>query len=413
MSVDLRRAWKCFNKTFLPLVGDQHRVQAIVGGASSGKSYDIAMKIVLRTMTQSGHRYLVVRKVARTIRHSCFDLLIGIMGDWSVTQLYIIRRGELEITNKITGSSIIFAGLDDVEKLKSIYGITDIWVEEASETTEGDFNQLDLRLRGPSQYKKQIMLTCNPISALHWIKARFFDREEHDTITHRSTYKDNRFLDQDTRERLEAITDPYFKRVYVDGEWGIYENVVFTNIMIHDFEFGPDDMENVSTGMDFGFAHANALERVGFKDGNIWSFDELHGRGWTNREFIAYAQEQWGEDLFDFEITADSASPDHIKEWADSGYRVTGAKKGDGSLRFGVDYLASHRWHIHATKCPALAREVQAFKRREDKDGNTLDRFVEMNDDGIAACRYATEWIWAQSHGTIGEYGNALDALGL
>jgi len=153
--------------------------------------------------------------------------------------------------------------------------------------------------------------------------------------------------------------------------------------------------------MDFGTAHASAIIRLGFKDDDLYVFDELYGKGWTNPDFIGAVREYWPASK-GWVITADSAEPDRITEWRRAGWeRVTEAKKGDGSLRYGIDYLCSKRVHIHAGRCPNFAREVQSFKRREDKEGNPMDAFVEMNDDCIAAARYATEYIWAQNHDKI------------
>lgn len=360
-------------------------------------------------LAEPGHRYLVVRKVAKTIRHSVYDLLYSIISSWGMTDLFKFHQTDMTITCLVTGNVVLCAGLDDVEKLKSIHGITDIWIEEASEISEPDFNQLNLRLRGPTKYKKQITLTFNPISALHWLKRRFFDRVEGDCLVHHSTYRDNVFLDADTIAHLEAITDPYFRAVYVDGDWGVLGNTVFTNFIIEEFDV--EELENVCNGMDFGFAHASTIQRVGFYDDEMYSFDEIHSRGWTNPDFIQAAETAWGDEAKRWYITADSARPDDILDWNRNGYSVTGAKKGKGSLTFGVDYLSSKRWHIHATKCPGLAKEVPIFKRREDKDGNALDEFVEINDDGIAACRYATEYIWGQFHGRVAEW--SLSDLGL
>jgi phage terminase large subunit len=124
------------------------------------------------------------------------------------------------------------------------------------------------------------------------------------------------------------------------------------------------------------------------------------------------AKEEWGDELSQVDITADSGNPAKLKEWCDMRYRVTAAKKGPGSLQYGVEYLAGHRIHIHSSRCLNFAREVRTFKRREDKDGNTLETFVEINDDTIAAARYATEWIWGQYHGRIADDYSASD-LGL
>lgn len=393
-TIDLRGAiTKSMNPAFRPLVYAKERKLILIGGASSSKSYSTAQKWIYKILTEDGHKLLVVRKVARTLRHSCFDLLVAIIKSWNLGDLF--RITDMQIVCKVNGNIILFSGLDDVEKLKSIHGVTDIWVEEASEALESDFNQLDLRLRGETKNKKQIVLTLNPISAQHWIKKRFFDRKEADTLTHKSTYKDNIKLDIDTIKNLEAITDKYFKDVYVLGNWGVYGNVVFSNFIIEDFDYTENDLENVSTGMDFGFVHASAVERCGEKDNDLYFFDELYGKGWTNTDFIKYTDEQFGIDSHGWYINADSAEPDRIEEFNRAGFiNLEPAHKGPGSLGFGISYLCSKRIHVHATKCPNLARELQSYKRREDKDGNALDSFVEINDDCIAAARYATERTW-------------------
>ena len=126
-----------------------------------------------------------------------------------------VNRTDMRI-NFPNGSEILFSGLDDVEKLKSIYAITGIWIEEASELDEGDLNQLDIRLRGETRFYKQIILSFNPISALHWLKRRFFDTPDARALTHRSTYRNNRFLDAENIRTLEAFreTDPYYCLLY-------------------------------------------------------------------------------------------------------------------------------------------------------------------------------------------------------
>lgn len=216
------------NETFLPLFFDQHRYLVLKGGGGSGKSIFAGRKVLERCATEPGHRYLVCRKVAKTLRESCFNQLVG-----QVRQFYdgAVRRiygGDMRITFH-NGSEILFAGLDDVEKLKSIYNITGIWIEEASELKESDFNQLDIRLRGETRYYKQIIITFNPVSILHWLKKRFFDRKDKRVRTHQSNYRDNRFLDAEAIEVLESFkeTDEYYYTVYCLGEWGVLGKSVF------------------------------------------------------------------------------------------------------------------------------------------------------------------------------------------
>ncbi len=229
------------NETFLPLFADTHRYLVLKGGGGSGKSIFAGRKVLERVSTEPGHRWLVVRKVARTLRESCFEQLKNQAYDFYAEEIAYIPRGKsgdmyMRFKN---GGEIIFAGLDDVEKLKSVYDITGIWIEEASELLESDFDQLDIRLRTKTKNYKQIILTFNPISAQHWLKKRFFDFDIKDpaqrkkamrrTRVHESTYKDNRFLAKSAIQTLEAFkeTNEYYYQVYCLGMWGVTGKSVF------------------------------------------------------------------------------------------------------------------------------------------------------------------------------------------
>lgn len=216
------------NDIFFPLFFDEHRYLVLMGGGGSGKSIFAGRKVIERCCAEAGHRWLVVRKVAKTLRESCFRQLTDQLYGAYPHMAGQINRGDMriELTN---GSEILFAGLDDVEKLKSIYDITGIWIEEASELTEGDFNQLDIRLRGQTKYYKQIIISFNPVSIVHWLKKRFFDFTPRDAVISRTTYKDNRFLDSDAINVLEGFrdTDPYYYTVYCLGQWGVLGKSVF------------------------------------------------------------------------------------------------------------------------------------------------------------------------------------------
>ena len=216
------------NERFMTLYFDEHRYLVLMGGGGSGKSIFAGRKLLERAVTEPGHRFLVCRKVGRTIRDSCFRQLCGQLADYYPDTGYRIKHSDLRISFP-NGSEILFSGLDDVEKLKSIYNITGIWIEEASELEEQDFNQLDIRLRGETDYYKQIIISFNPVSATHWLKKRFFDKPDERALTHRSTYRDNRFLDAEAIRTLEGFrdTDPYYYAVYCLGEWGVTGQTVF------------------------------------------------------------------------------------------------------------------------------------------------------------------------------------------
>jgi phage terminase large subunit len=229
---DVRRWYQALrassNPAFLPLFFDEHRYLVLCGGGGSGKSIFAGRKVLERVTTEKGHRWLVCRKVAKTLRDSCFAQLRGQIAEHYPGSGAKVNISDMRITFP-NGSEILFAGLDDVEKLKSIYDITGIWVEEASEITEGDFNQLDIRLRTDFPHYLQMILSFNPISITHWLKKRFFDMTDERATTHRSTYKDNRFLTAEAVRTLEAFkdTDPYYYTVYCLGEWGVTGKTVF------------------------------------------------------------------------------------------------------------------------------------------------------------------------------------------
>lgn len=216
------------NGAFWDLFRDHHRYLVLCGGGGSGKSIFAGRKVLERVTTEPGHRWLVCRKVARTLRDSCFAQLRG-----QISEHYAGAGAQFNLSDmRITfgnGSEILFAGLDDVEKLKSIYDITGIWIEEASEITEEDFAQLDIRLRTVFPHYLQMILSFNPISITHWLKRRFFDTPDPRARTHRSTYKDNRFLTPEAVRTLEAFrdTDEYYYTVYCLGEWGVTGKTVF------------------------------------------------------------------------------------------------------------------------------------------------------------------------------------------
>lgn len=216
------------NDAFMPLYEDERRYLVLKGGGGSGKSIFAGRKILERCVSEPKHRFLVCRKVARTLRESCFAQLRGQIAEHYPNAGAVVAKGDLRISFP-NGSEILFAGLDDVEKLKSIYDITGIWIEEASELLESDFNQLDIRLRTKCPYYLQIILTFNPVSITHWLKARFFDRPDPRASVHETTYKDNRFLGEEAIQTLEAFrdTDPYYYQVYCLGQWGVTGQTVF------------------------------------------------------------------------------------------------------------------------------------------------------------------------------------------
>lgn len=225
MSVELNFP-KLTNKAYYPLYKNKKRYLVLYGGAGSGKSVFAAQKLIKRMLMEKNHKILVVRKVAKTLRNSTFSLLRETIAQWGISEVFEFNKTEMEITCK-NGNRILHAGLDDVEKIKSIHGITALWIEEASELTREDFQQLDLRLRGETGSYKQIILTFNPVAITHWLK-KFIDTGRNVKAL-KTTYKDNKWIDDAYIQTIEDLkdADPYYYTVYGLGEWGILGKTIF------------------------------------------------------------------------------------------------------------------------------------------------------------------------------------------
>lgn len=230
MNVNIKISKKVFNDVYIPYLDNDDRYLIFYGGGSSGKSYFIAQRYIYRLIQPTRHNLLVVRQTGDTNRKSTFPLLKQVISNWNLSKHFKVNESDMRIKCLLTGNEVAFAGLDDVEKIKSITfengELTDIWVEEATECQEADINQLKVRLRG-GKTKKQIVLSFNPINIQHWIKGHFIDSKLATVCF--STYKDNKFLTEDDRKALEDLqyTDEYTYRVYCLGEWGILGKTVF------------------------------------------------------------------------------------------------------------------------------------------------------------------------------------------
>ena len=130
---------------------------------------------------------------------------------------------------------------------------------------------------------------------MHWIKSRFFDREQTDTTILKTTYKDNKWVDEGYHQTLLGLKDidRALHDVYALGEWGVLSGLVFGNWESVTCPYSPDDFDQILAGQDFGFNHKNAIELIGLKDGNLYSFDELYLSQMTNGEIIELCEGPW------------------------------------------------------------------------------------------------------------------------
>lgn len=209
-------------KAYQLALKSQHRYLVLMGGAGSGKSVFAAQKVISRILSEEGHKFLIIRKVASTLKNSVFSLFQQIIVEEGLSHYFTINKSDFSITCNLNGNSIIMSGLDDVEKIKSVAGITGMFIEEATELTYEDWSQLQLRIRGQHNNYVQYILCFNPIKESHWLKSKLWDIQDDQVLKIKTTYKDNFFLTKDDiyhfEERLKS--NPMMYNIYALAQWG-------------------------------------------------------------------------------------------------------------------------------------------------------------------------------------------------
>ena len=403
------------NESFAEVDESKKRYIVMKGSAGSGKSVDTAMNYIIRLMNDKGRNLVCVRKVDVSNRDSTYAELTGAiyrMFGEEAEKYWQMNVSPLMIMFKPNGNKIIFRGMNDDkqrEKLKSITfqkgKLTDVWIEEATEITQADFEIIDDRLRGqlPEGQFYQIRMTFNPVNKSHWIKKQFFDYTDDDTLTHHSTYLTNSFIDDAYRKRMERrkAVDPEGYQIYGLGEWGEIGGLILHNWEVNEVSQNLNDYDDVAIGQDFGFNHANAILLLGIKDDNIHIIDEIYVHEKETSEIIPMAIEKGFSK--NIRMWCDSAEPDRIKMWKKAGFnKAKGVDKGgsQGSVKAQIDWLKGVVGKDKAVKrmiyvhphCVNTIKELQQWKwKKDEKSGEYLDEPVPIMDDAMAALRYGIE----------------------
>jgi phage terminase large subunit len=396
------------------------RYRVVKGSRASKKSKTAALWFIYNLMKYPDANLLVIRKTFRTLKDSCFTELKWAAKRLKVEHLWNFTESPLEAEYIPTGQKIYFRGLDDPLKVTSV--TVDVgclcwmWIEEAYEImNEADFDTLDESIRGAipegSKLFKQVTFTFNPWNERHWLKKRFFDNPDDETLALTTNYLCNEWLDAADKKVFETMKKNNPRRYAVAGlgGWGIVDGLVYENWKEQDFELISkkdylklDDAEKKSKnyvfredvesafGLDFGYTNDPSALFCGFIDiqhKKIYVWDEMYEKGLSNKRIfeevtsMGYAKER---------ITADSAEPKSIDELRGLGLRISGAAKGKDSINNGIQFIQDFEIIIHS-RCVNFLTEISNYTWDKDKFGAKLNKPIDDFNHLMDAMRYALE----------------------
>lgn len=366
------------------------------GGASSGKSHGVFQKVILKALNpkfKHPRKILVLRKVGATVRDSVFADIMSSLSYFGILDKCKINMSAFRITLP-NGSEFIFKGMDNPEKIKSIKGISDVVMEEASEFTLDDYTQLTLRLRDKKHLEKQIYLMFNPVSKANWVYNAFFVKNPKNTVVYQTTYKDNRFLDEVTKENIEELAnrnEAYYK-IYALGQFATLDKLIFPK-----YEkrlLNKDKLSHLPSffGLDFGFANdptAFMHVKVDVPNRKLYILEEYVKKGLLNNQIaeviksLGYSKEV---------INADSAEQKSVAELIMSGIeRAVAVQKGPGSIMQGIQYLQQFDIIVDE-RCVKTIEELENYTWQKDKRTNEyINKPSDTYNHCIDAIRYALQ----------------------
>lgn len=397
MEINLKKS--IFNKAYLPYLQDySKRYEIYYGGAGSGKSKFVSQKLVYKAM-QSLRKILVLRKVNRTTKNSTFQILQDTLSEWKLLPYCKVNKTDFSIMLP-NGSQFICIGLDDQEKLKSIVGLTDAWLEEATEFTQNDFNQVDLRIRERVD-ASQIILSFNPVSKANWCFLQFFKEDPTldafragCNIVH-TNYLDNKFLPDEYIKSLLLLetTNPVFYKIYALGEFGSLDKLVYNNWQSIEFDYTQIKGKRC-LGLDFGYTNdptALTCSIVDDENKRLYVYQTWGGIGYLNDQIAKKLIELgYGKST----IIADSAEAKSIDEIKLAGVRrILPATKGPGSILQGIQRVQQYEIIVHPS-CTELIEELQNYSWTKDKATNEyINKPVDKFNHYLDALRYSLQCI--------------------
>lgn len=406
INISIKHPSRVFNKHIFDKLNDYSTFTEVhYGGASSGKSHGVIQKVVYKACQNWKHprKILFLRKVGATVYDSIFEDVKQCLEAWGLLDSCKVNNSayRIELPN---GAQFIFKGLDNPEKIKSIKGVSDVVMEEASEFTLDDYTQLTLRLRDKKHKYKQIYLMFNPVSKVNWTYNAFFIKQPKNTVVYHTSYKDNRFLDKVTIENIEELAnrnEAYYK-IYALGEFATLDKLIFPK-----YEkkiINKDNISNLKSyfGLDYGFINdPSAFMHVKIDEQNkvLYIVEEYVRKNLTNDKIanaiidLGYSKE---------EIKADSAERKSNQELRNLGIRrLADAQKGPGSVMQGIQYIMQYDIVVDE-RCVKTIEELENYTWKKDKKTNEyINEPVDSYNHCIDAIRYAIQDNIYRQHGKL------------
>jgi phage terminase large subunit len=385
------------NSTYKQLVGPdntlqkQTRYNIVYGGRRSSKSFSVVQILGITAMLEPGHFIACVRKVATTLKDSVFAELLNFFKSNNVPIAKNKIDKEITLAN---GSRFRCFGLDDPEKLKSLSGISCIWIEEANELSENDFDSIDAGL-SPTNFIGSVILTFNPMpqvtGSFHWIQRRFLQVSHElskatiDSKTNalilRTWYKDNRFCSPETVKLLEGYkdTNPEKYNLWALGLFTKLEGVVFNNWDI--VPCVPEGIihDSIGIGLDFGFASdQSGAVRVWINGSDLYVQQLVYKTGLLP-EMLYNELKESGVTEFE-NVVADSSRPDTIEDLKRRGLQgIHGVKKHPGYKEETAMKIKEYKIHIIEGSTD-LIREISTYSWMRDRNGKQLPKLQDGDD---------------------------------
>jgi phage terminase large subunit len=358
------------------------------GGTRSSKTYSLsqltAKWLITGSLRESDKFYSngvfsIVRETFPALKATVlrdFEEVLTTLGYYSNVDI-----NKTERTYKYKGRTVEFFSLDDQQKVRGRKRDI-LWINEGNELYYDDFRQLNFRT------SDVIFIDFNPSDPNTWINTEIEQKRYHtegDVEIIVSTYRDNKFLDASLVREVELLqsTDAEFWQIFGEGDYAQIQGLIFKNWDI--CKEMPTDLKKYGYGLDFGFsADPSAMVEVGLQNGELWVNELIYENGLTNpdlhQKFIDNKIKR------NFVIVADSAEPKSIEELRRLGNYITGATKGQDSIRHSINILKQYKINVTANSVN-LIKELKSYKWKQ-RDGKDLNEPIDKFNHLIDSLRY-------------------------